>query len=33
MQEMVITFPGGARVDATFGQYTLRVVHQYIVPA
>jgi putative redox protein len=24
MQEMVITFPGGARVDATFGQYTLR---------
>lgn len=24
MQEMVITFPGGARVDASFGSYTVR---------
>jgi len=24
MQEMVITFPGGACVDATFGQYVVR---------
>jgi ribosomal protein S12 methylthiotransferase accessory factor len=24
MQEMVITFPGGARVDASFGPFTVR---------
>jgi ribosomal protein S12 methylthiotransferase accessory factor len=24
MQEMVVTFPGGARVDASFGQHTVR---------